>query len=44
MKVIIKKKMYRIISLLLLGVIAVQFIQPRFENPRVTGDIQHPPM
>jgi hypothetical protein len=43
MKVIIKKKMYGVILFLLLGVISVQFIQPRFENPQVTGDITAPP-
>ncbi|HCL84047.1 MAG TPA: cytochrome P460 [Chitinophagaceae bacterium] len=42
MKVIIKKKIYRVISFLVLVVVIVQFIQPRFENPRVTGDITAP--
>ena len=42
MKVIIKKKMFRVISFLLLGVIIAQFLQPRFENPKVTGDITAP--
>ena len=39
---LIKKKMFRVFLLLLLGVVAVQFIQPRFENPPVTGDITAP--
>ena len=43
MKLIIKKKMFRVISFLLLVVILVQFIQPRFENPPVTADISAPP-
>ena len=43
MKLIIRKKMYRVITLLLLAVITVQFIQPRFENPPVTADITAPP-
>lgn len=43
MKLIIKKKMYQVISFLLLVVILVQFIQPRFENPPVTADISAPP-
>ncbi len=43
MKLIIRKKMYRVIILLLLVVITVQFIQPRFENPPVTADITAPP-
>jgi hypothetical protein len=42
MKVIIKKKMYLAISLLLLVVIIAQFIQPPFENPPVAADITAP--
>jgi len=42
MKVIIKKRIFRVFSFLLLGIIIVQFIQPRFENPEVTGDITAP--
>ena len=34
--------MFRVISFLLLGVIIVQFIQPHFENPKVSGDITAP--
>jgi hypothetical protein len=42
MKVFIKKKMFRVISLLLLGLIILQFIQPNFENPPVNADITAP--
>ena len=39
---IIKKKMFRIIVFLLLGVVIIQFFQPSFENPKVSGDITAP--
>ena len=42
MKGIIKKRMYWVISFLVLGLIIAQFIQPHFENPAVTGDIAAP--
>jgi hypothetical protein len=42
MKVIIKKKMFLVISFLLIGVIIVQFIQPSFETPLVAADIAAP--
>jgi len=42
MKVNVKKKMYWVMSILLSGFIIAQFIQPHFENPEVTGDIEAP--
>ncbi|MBZ5859410.1 heme-binding domain-containing protein [Flavihumibacter profundi] len=42
MKFLIKKRMLRVISFLLLGFIIIQFIQPHIENPPVTGDIAAP--
>ena len=34
--------MFRVVTLLLLGFIIIQFIQPPFENPPVTADITAP--
>ena len=42
MKVIFKKRMFQVILFLLIGTITLQFIQPRFENPPITGDISAP--
>lgn len=42
MKAIIKKRMYQVSTFLLIGLIILQFIQPHFENPPVTGDITAP--
>ena len=42
MKVIIKKRMFRVILFLLIAVITLQFIQPPFESKPVTGDITAP--
>ncbi len=42
MKVITKKKIFRVISFLLIGVIILQFIQPGFETPLVASDIAAP--
>ena len=39
---IVNKKIFRIVSFLLVGIIIVQFIQPHFDNPPVTGDIAAP--
>lgn len=43
MKVVFKRKMFRVIFFVVLAVIIAQFIQPRFENREVTGDIAAPP-
>ena len=37
-----KRKILQVITFLVMGVIILQFIQPRFENPPVTGDIVAP--
>ena len=42
MKFFIKKKMLIVICFLFVGFILVQFIQPNFENPPVTGEITVP--
>jgi hypothetical protein len=42
MKVIIQKKVFRVISFLIIGLLIIQFIQPRFENPPVTAEITAP--
>jgi Haem-binding domain/Cytochrome P460 len=42
MKVNVKKKVYWVMSFLLAGFIIAQLIQPHFENPGVTGDIEAP--
>jgi hypothetical protein len=42
MIVFIKNKMFRVILVLLVIVIIVQFVQPHFENPPVTADFNAP--
>ena len=39
---VVNKKIFRVVSFLLAGIIIVQFIQPHFDNPPVTGDIAAP--
>ncbi len=37
-----RKKIFQVVSVVLVTIVIVQFIQPHFENPPVTGDIEAP--